>query len=521
MPESSLGNRPTGAIEPSPCRDRFDELIAEKFRLTKKLASGGMGDVYRAIDIDLRREVVVKFVRPDLTAQPGRAEQLRDEAMRAASMTDPHVVTVFQFGRHGPEVFIVFEFVAGDDASALLKKRRQPLSVEEAVGVIRQVGPALHRAHEKGLIHRDIKPSNLLIGPNSFAKLADFGLAASDPGELICRAGTPGYIAPELGVVGGQATPLSDQYSFAMTLANLVTDLPPSAFQPTHVSAPARWLFRIVGRKRLGQAHRIPALIRPIVERGLSSNPADRYGSVLEFCGALEAAVPPPLSPQDAFTSVPAPARSWSPGLVGFLLVCGIFLGVYFSGVLTTDPNPGRDVARNAPLPPATSTKTQTDSNAGQAQPSTEPVKQLVLPPPPMLSDQRQPARIEPEQSPSVAALDRRSLVSISAPNPVTTATIEALFESARGKLNTATKTELAACMREIEQTELAAMTKAIDQNQVVPDSLRAPLAALHRYRGRLHRLLISRDVPKDNAHLEAAKLDEERERELSSAPKS
>lgn len=240
-------------------------LIAGRYLIEKLLGKGGMGLVFQALDQKLGRNVVLKFIRPELAHQPEMVDQLMEEATAVARLNHPHVVTLHNcdVDQHG--MFLIMEFV-GPNLLQLLKDVGGTLKVEQAVRYTRHVGLALQAAHNAGIVHRDVKPSNVLINEAGVAKLADFGLARIHDGRVRTQGedvpGTPEYAAPK-SLTSGQSR---DQWSLAATLYHLVTgNVPP---RPVNLS-------------------RLPKSIRSVMERAFQDSEDRQFPSVEDFCAGL------------------------------------------------------------------------------------------------------------------------------------------------------------------------------------------------------------------------------------------
>src|SRR5690349_18089411 len=133
-----------------------------------------MGEVYRARDTRLGREVAVKVLPEEFAKDPDRLRRFEGEARAASALSDPHIVTVFDVGQEGGISWFATELVDGTDLRAILG---EPLPVRKVVDLAEQIAEGLAAAHEKGIVHRDLKPENVLIGRSGLAKIADFGLA--------------------------------------------------------------------------------------------------------------------------------------------------------------------------------------------------------------------------------------------------------------------------------------------------------------------------------------------------------
>jgi len=202
--------------------------IGDRYLLGEELGRGGMGVVYRAEDLLLKRAVAFKVLPKDELADDADADLLLAEARAVARLSHPHIVQIYDAGRDAGGFFIVMELVAGEDFGRLLKHRR--LSVRGAVQVGRQICSALAHAHERRIIHRDLKPSNLMWTPERRVKLTDFGLARvfeDSLGKVLTRpAGTPYYMAPEQ-IRGEAVDPRCDLYSLGCVLYQLLCNQGP------------------------------------------------------------------------------------------------------------------------------------------------------------------------------------------------------------------------------------------------------------------------------------------------------
>ena len=149
------------------------------YKVVSALGAGGMGEVYLAEDTRLHgRKVALKLLRRDLTGERDRLERFEQEAYAASGLNHPNILTIYEIGQEGPAHFIATEFV---DGSTLRERAgRSPLSVREALRVCEQVASALAAAHEAGIVHRDVKPENVMLRPDGYVKLLDFGLAKLD-----------------------------------------------------------------------------------------------------------------------------------------------------------------------------------------------------------------------------------------------------------------------------------------------------------------------------------------------------
>jgi serine/threonine-protein kinase len=267
------------------------ELLAGRYELQAVAGSGGMSSVYRALDTVLERTVAIKILHEHFSDDPAYVERFRREARALAQLNHPNIVTVIDRGEYEGRQFIVFEHVEGDNLKELIEREGQ-LSVDQALGLVRQVARGLAFAHEHGVVHRDVKPHNVLIDEDGVAKVTDFGIARSlEPADGLTETGTllgtSEYIAPEQ-ASGHRVDERSDQYSLAAVLYELLAGEPPYTGQNfmavalKHIQAPVPSVRDV----RPDVSPRLDA----IVARALAKRPEDRFPSTDAFMAALEAA---------------------------------------------------------------------------------------------------------------------------------------------------------------------------------------------------------------------------------------
>ena len=147
----------------------------ENYRIVRLLGSGGMGEVYLAEDIRLNRKVALKLLPPHFTVNPDRIRRFEREARAASALNHPNIVTIYEIGQSNTTHFIVTEFVDGKTLRQLINEK--PFTLTETLNVSMQVAEALSGAHAAGIVHRDVKPENIMIRPDGYVKILDFGLA--------------------------------------------------------------------------------------------------------------------------------------------------------------------------------------------------------------------------------------------------------------------------------------------------------------------------------------------------------
>ena len=254
------------------------------YRIEGVLGRGGMGVVYVAEDLRLRRRVALKLLSPPLADDERFRERLLEESELAASLDHPNIVPIYQAGEAEGRIFISMRYVEGRDLNALL--REGPLSAEHALLLVSQIASALDAAHARGLVHRDVKPSNVLIAPAASHEgadhvyLADFGLtkrlsgheASSEQGQLL---GTVDYVAPEQ-IQGDEVDGRADVYSLGCLLYECLTGSPPY-LRASDVAV----LFAHLD----AEPPSAPGLER-VLRKALAKSPDDRYQTCRELVDA-------------------------------------------------------------------------------------------------------------------------------------------------------------------------------------------------------------------------------------------
>ena len=198
-------------------------VIANRYRLLRLIATGGMGQVWEATDLRLDRRVAVKVLKAEFSADPTFRERFRTEARISAALNHHGIAGVYDYGETrdpsgAATAYLVMELVAGEPLNAVLGRVGR-LSMQHALDMLEQTGRALDVAHEAGVVHRDVKPGNILVTPAGQVKITDFGIAKAVDASPVTKTGmvmgTAQYIAPEQ-ALGKDATAASDVYSLGV-----------------------------------------------------------------------------------------------------------------------------------------------------------------------------------------------------------------------------------------------------------------------------------------------------------------
>jgi serine/threonine protein kinase len=262
------------------------------YKLVEKLGQGGMATVYKAYHPQLDRYVAIKAMHRNFLEDDSFVARFTREAQIVASLEHPHIVSIYDFGEHDDQPYLVMKYVPGQT----LKDRLQqdPLSLNEILHVMQAVGSALHYAHKRGILHRDIKPSNIVIDNDNTPYLTDFGLARlASAGESTMSAdmllGTPHYIAPEQAKGKKDISGRADIYSLGIVLYELlVGNVPYTADTPyaiihDHIYTPLP--------DPAAVNPEIPPAVEDVLYRALAKDPEERFASAQQMIDTLQQAI--------------------------------------------------------------------------------------------------------------------------------------------------------------------------------------------------------------------------------------
>lgn len=257
--------------------------IANRYEIISLVGQGGMADVYKAQDTILNRIVAIKILRQKLSEDPMTLVRFQREASAASRLSHPNVVDIYDVGEYNGMHYIVMEFIRGRTLKELIGLRG-PLSVDEAVHIMRQLTSAIAHAHEHNIIHRDIKPQNILVKDDGTIKITDFGIAvANDAVQLTLNnavMGSAHYLAPET-AQGKDPDPKIDIYSMGIVFYELLTgNVPFQGKTPTEIAIKhLREPILFVRDFNPG----IPQSIENIVLKATAKNPVERYDSASDM----------------------------------------------------------------------------------------------------------------------------------------------------------------------------------------------------------------------------------------------
>jgi len=276
----------------------------DQYVILNKIAVGGMAIIYRAHQKSMERDVAIKVITPDETTSASLTKRFDSEAKILASLHHPHIVKVFDYGRHEDSFYLVMELLDGGNLTELI--RRQTVPIEKITRVLGEIADALDYIHNKGIIHRDLKPSNVLFDENGYATLTDFGIskridAATGLTTTGTAVGTLMYMAPEQ-ILGKRVDLRADVYALGVVLFEMLTGK-----SPFKGSTPAA-ISQSKINEPLPSVHRFRAYLPPdtqrVFKKALDQDPEKRFQSASELYRAFKNATQ--SKPFDAPIIIPA-----------------------------------------------------------------------------------------------------------------------------------------------------------------------------------------------------------------------
>lgn len=343
---------PSGADADERAKLLVGKVVADRYRVMELVAMGGMGAVYRAEHVHMRKQVALKLLRPETEGLPELVQRFEREAVAGAQISHPNVAAASDFGREASGAYyLVLEYIRGVTLSELIKQGPTPAARVGRIG--RQIADALSAVHAMGIIHRDIKPRNIMIveGTEDFVKLIDFGLAkvpverlssgeeADNPRRSLTAAGvvmgTIAYMAPEAALGMKAVGPPSDLYALGVVLYELVTGRHPfENVEPTALFAAHRKAIVPAFAVRAPEVE-VPYEFERVVRRLLEKEPSARYESAAALVQAIDELFEAGILRHDATPPEPAQAQA-----------------VTVAGASSIPPPPTDEVGVKAWLPP-------------------------------------------------------------------------------------------------------------------------------------------------------------------------
>jgi serine/threonine protein kinase len=299
--------------------------VVGNYKITQKIGEGGMGAVFKGIDLMLERQVAIKMLRPELASQPDVVERFRSEAVTLAKLNHPNIATLYSFLRQGNDFFMVMEYVEGATLDSLIR-RNGAMPVERAVTLFCQALEGIGRAHKLGIIHRDIKPANMMLTTEDGSiKVMDFGIARVLGTARMTRqgniVGTIEYMSPEA-IQGQDVDARTDIYSLGILLYELLTGRLPFTSDTEFGMMMAQ--IQQAPPPPTTIAPHVPIGIERAIMRALAKRPEARFQTAGEFREALQAGlhgslaatqITNPAGPAATLIAASPPTPASQPGL--------------------------------------------------------------------------------------------------------------------------------------------------------------------------------------------------------------
>mgnify|MGYP000565805065 CR=1 FL=1 len=328
--------------------------ILGQYRVLSKLGRGGMGTVFLAQQIGMNRQVAIKVLHQDVSADPDAARRFQVEAQAAARLSSPHIVSVYNFGRlDSGELYLAMEFLQGKTLHSEIATYGQ-LALGRVVELVAQIARGLQEAHRNGVIHRDLKPGNVMLVPSAdgeVPKLLDFGIAKLDAGtgtQTQGWVGTPRYMAPEQ-FTGGAIDARTDVYALGLITYEMLCGRTPF-LSDNPMSYVHSHVYSSVPSMQSVAPGAVPSAVETVVLSALAKNPQQRPGSAIAFAERLAAAVHAPrTSTRKGSTAAPAIAA----GVLATVLVGGAGAWAYQRFVAEPETVPSEPESVASASPPA------------------------------------------------------------------------------------------------------------------------------------------------------------------------
>jgi serine/threonine-protein kinase len=331
------------------------KLYGDRYRLIKRIATGGMGEVWQAQDEVILRQVAIKILKQQYMGDPDFVERFRTEAKHAAMINHDGIANVYDYGEDDGSAYLVMELVPGESLSSILE-REKTLPEQQVISIIAQTALALDAAHREGLVHRDIKPGNLLISPDGQVKITDFGIARvanqvslTQTGQVM---GTVQYLAPEqatgkpasasgdiysLGIVAYEALagkrPFKGETQMAIAMAQINETPPPL---PEHIDAKLQKLIMDCMAKKPDQRPSSALALAARAEALLANSPSGISINAVIPDAALELSDETTIIDTDTKPTAPVPAI-W-PWVALVIILLSTIAVITWAGLVSPKP---------------------------------------------------------------------------------------------------------------------------------------------------------------------------------------
>ncbi len=269
--------------------------IVSHYRILEKLGEGGMGVVYKAEDVKLKRPVALKFLPTNLTADPEAKERFIQEAQAASALDHPNICTIYEINETAEgQLFIAMAYYGGETLQKKVGSWQSPvgsrqLAIDKVIDIAMQIGKGLARAHQHGIFHRDIKPANIMVLDDGLVKILDFGLAKLVGSKSITKSGTTlgtaAYMSPEQ-VLGGEVDQRTDVWSLGVVMYEMLTGKQP--FHGEYEQAVVYSILYETPEPISKLRSDVSSALEQIIARALVKDAEMRYASVSELLQALE-----------------------------------------------------------------------------------------------------------------------------------------------------------------------------------------------------------------------------------------
>ena len=409
-----------------------------KYEIVGKIGQGAMGEVYRAHDAILNRDVAVKTMSAAIGSDDELRKRFHREAQSAARLNHPNIITVYDFGEEGGKIYMAMELLEGRDLKDVIG-RHTPLTLDQKVQLMEQITEGLAFAHAKDVVHRDLKPANIHIQPNGQVKIMDFGLAklaSSDMTRAGMIMGTPNYMSPEQ-VRGEKADARSDVFSLGAVFYELLANRKPFEADSLHAV-----LFQVMQNEPeplLNLVPDVPPMLAQVVERAMAKDSTQRFRDAGELRDAMRQVrsqmstgwtmTPHPAAGGDvsdatvvgSFSPVTSPAsrppQSWPPPSTPG---SGSWPGSSPGSPQSWPPTPGAPASWPPAAQPPTMATPSSMPGAARSQP---PVSQPPTPVPGSFEGEKTtlqppPPRMASQVDPEVTTVQPRSALPVARPVP-------------------------------------------------------------------------------------------------------